>query len=130
MRNLSIIMFLVLVLLVAHSADARLQGCTPNGRTERRKPPQGQCNQENDSDCCKQVVALSTGWYSGRSRCLNNIKISANGRTVTAMVVNECDSTMGCDDEHDYQPPWPINIFDASKGSLGRCQKTIGVNWM
>jgi len=32
-----------------------------------------------------------------------------------AMVVDECDSTMGCDEEHDYQPPCPNNIVDASE---------------
>ncbi|KAF9661753.1 hypothetical protein SADUNF_Sadunf19G0101300 [Salix dunnii] len=31
------------------------------------------------------------------------------------MVVDECDSTMGCDADHDYQPPCPNNIVDASK---------------
>ncbi|PRQ20874.1 putative rlpA-like protein, double-psi beta-barrel [Rosa chinensis] len=38
------------------------------------------------------VVALSTGWYNGGSRCLNNIRINGNGRSVVAMVVDECDS--------------------------------------
>ncbi|RVW30641.1 putative ripening-related protein 1 [Vitis vinifera] len=33
------------------------------------------------------VVALSTGWYNKGSRCLNNITITANGRSVVAMVV-------------------------------------------
>ncbi|KAL7233331.1 hypothetical protein ACSBR1_017041 [Camellia fascicularis] len=128
-----------------------------------KKPPPGQCNKENDSNCCVQgkmyttykcspaissqtkatltinsfekngdgggpsecdgkyhsddlpVVALSTGWYKGGSRCHNNITISANGRSVVAMVVDECDSTMGCDQDHDYQPPCPNNIVDASK---------------
>ncbi|KAK4414410.1 Kiwellin-1 [Sesamum alatum] len=133
------------------------------GKIMGKKPPSGQCNQENDSDCCKAgelyttykcsppvsgttkavltlnsfekggdgggpsecdnkyhsddtpVVALSTGWYSGGSRCLNNITVIANGRSVTAMVVDECDSTMGCDEDHDYQPPCPNNIVDASE---------------
>nr|GMD81406.1 putative ripening-related protein 1 [Ipomoea batatas] len=119
--------------------------CTPSGKIRGIKPPPGECNQENGSDCCKKatltlnsfqkggdgggpsecdnqyhsddtpVVALSTGWYSGGSRCLNHIKISANGRSVRAIVVDECDSTMGCDDEHDYQPPCENNIVDASK---------------
>ena len=31
------------------------------------------------------------------------------------MVVDECDSTMGCDEDHDYQPPCDYNIVDASK---------------
>ncbi|KAI3444561.1 hypothetical protein Pfo_001226 [Paulownia fortunei] len=147
----------------AQSLDARLQSCKPSGKIRGKKPPPGECNQENDSDCCQAgklyttykcsppvsgstkavltinsfeeggdggapsecdnqyhsdntpVVALSTGWYSGGSRCLNNITISANGRSATAMVVDECDSTMGCDEDHDYQPPCPNNIVDASK---------------
>ncbi|KAK4411015.1 Kiwellin-1 [Sesamum angolense] len=154
---------LLLLLLAAYSSEARLQSCKPSGKIMGKKPPPGQCNQENDSDCCKAgelyttykcsppisgttkavltlnsfekggdgggpsecdnnyhsddtpVVTLSTGWYSGGSRCLNNITISANGRSVMAMVVDECDSTMGCDEDHDYQPPCPNNIVDASK---------------
>ena len=31
------------------------------------------------------------------------------------MVVDECDSTMGCDSDHDYQPPCRNNIVDASR---------------
>ena len=61
------------------------------------------------------VVALSTGWYNKGTRCLNNITITANGRSVVAMVVDECDSTMGCDGDHDYQPPCVNNIVNASR---------------
>lgn len=61
------------------------------------------------------VVALSTGWYSGGSRCLNYININANGRSVRAMVVDMCDSTMGCDSDHAYQPPCRNNIVDGSR---------------
>ncbi|XP_077242893.1 kiwellin-1-like [Tasmannia lanceolata] len=61
------------------------------------------------------VVALSTGWFNKRKRCFDNITISGNGRSVVAMVVDECDSTMGCDADHDYQPPCPNNIVDASR---------------
>ncbi|KAL6290263.1 hypothetical protein ACE6H2_007773 [Prunus campanulata] len=74
------------------------------------------------------VVALSTGWYNNGGRCHNNITISANGRSVVAMVVDECDSTEGCDADHDYQPPCPNNIVDASKAVW----KALGVpedNW-
>jgi len=31
------------------------------------------------------------------------------------MVVDECDSKRGCDAEHDFQPPCPNNVVDASK---------------
>ncbi|KAG8363325.1 hypothetical protein BUALT_Bualt19G0010700 [Buddleja alternifolia] len=156
MKNLSTSTFLLLALLLAAaSLEARLQSCNPSGKIRGINPPPGQCNRENDSDCCKvgelyttykcsppvsgstkavltinsfQKVALSTGWYSGGSRCLNNIKISGNGKSVIAMVVDECDSTMGCDEDHDYQPPCPNNIVDASKAVW----KALGVsedNW-
>ncbi|KAK2995243.1 hypothetical protein RJ640_023767 [Escallonia rubra] len=139
------------------------QSCSPSGRIRGRKPPPGQCNTENDSDCCVQgklyttftcsprvsgrtratltlnsfesggdggapsecdnrfhsddtpVVALSTGWFNHRSRCMNFITIFGNGRSVRAKVVDECDSTMGCDSDHDFQPPCPNNIVDASR---------------
>ncbi|XP_055962495.1 kiwellin-1-like [Mercurialis annua] len=61
------------------------------------------------------VVALSTGWFNNKSRCLKYVNIHGNGRSVRAKVVDECDSTMGCDSDHDYQPPCPNNIVDASK---------------
>ncbi|MCD9561402.1 hypothetical protein HAX54_020505 [Datura stramonium] len=65
----------------------------------------------------KAVLTLNSfqkgGDGGGGDRCLNFITISANGRSVA--VLDECDSTMGCDGEHDYQPPCPNNIVDASK---------------
>ncbi|CAI9095587.1 OLC1v1031575C1 [Oldenlandia corymbosa var. corymbosa] len=73
-----------------------------------------ECDNNYHSDSTP-IVALSTGWYNGGSRCFNNITISYKDRSVRAMVVDECDSTMGCDDDHDYQPPCPNNIVDGSK---------------
>ncbi|GLJ14327.1 hypothetical protein SUGI_0230910 [Cryptomeria japonica] len=69
----------------------------------------------NDNDL---VVALSTGWYAGGSRCHDFILITNqdNGRTARARVVDECDSVSGCDEDHDFQPPCPNNIVDASLG--------------
>lgn len=61
------------------------------------------------------MVALSTGWLDHQHRCFENITIYANGRSVKAMVVDEDDSTKGCDPARDYQPPCPSNIVDASK---------------
>ncbi|NP_001305479.1 kiwellin-like precursor [Solanum tuberosum] len=63
----------------------------------------------------ERVVALSTGWFAGRSMCGKMILIRANnGKTVTAKVVDECDSTMGCDAEHAFQSPCKNNIVDGS----------------
>ena len=157
----SLILVAILLLLDCFNVDGQI--CRPSGKIRGKKPPPGECNQDNDSDCCKEgklytkykcsppvsshtkafltlngfqknedggapsecdnkyhsddtpVVALSTGWYNKGSRCLNNITITANGRSVVAMVVDECDSTMGCDSDHDFQPPCDNNIVDASK---------------
>lgn len=72
-----------------------------------------ECDNQYHSDDTP-VVALSTGWFNHKGRCLHNITISGNGRSVVAMVVDQCDSRKGCDADHDYQPPCPNNIVDAS----------------
>ncbi|XP_021748312.1 putative ripening-related protein 1 [Chenopodium quinoa] len=61
------------------------------------------------------VVALSTGWYNSGARCGKMIAISGNGKTVKAKVVDECDSTKGCDAGEGYHPPCGYNIVAASK---------------
>ena len=61
------------------------------------------------------AVALSTGWYSGGSRCGRKIRINGNGQSTLATVVDECDSENGCDSEHDNQPPCANNIVDGSR---------------
>lgn len=74
-----------------------------------------ECDNKYHSDNTR-VVALSTGWLKNDhvKRCNKVITIFANGHQTTAKVVDECDSTEGCDDEHDYQPPCQNNIVDAS----------------
>ncbi|GLJ14797.1 hypothetical protein SUGI_0240220 [Cryptomeria japonica] len=74
-----------------------------------------ECDGDFHSDD-EKVVALSTGWYAGGSRCNDFILITNpdNGRSVRAKVVDECDSVAGCDDEHAFQPPCKNNIVDAS----------------
>ncbi|XP_038974361.1 kiwellin-1-like [Phoenix dactylifera] len=77
----------------------------------------------------ERVVALSTGWYNQGSRCGKNIRINANGNSVLAKVVDECDSVKGCDAQHDFQPPCPNNIVDASRAvwkALGIPDSKIG----
>ncbi|XP_030448062.1 kiwellin-like [Syzygium oleosum] len=62
------------------------------------------------------IVALSTGWYAGGSRCGDRIKITSTktGRSVMAKVVDECDSMNGCDGEHDDDLPCGNDIVDGS----------------
>ncbi|MBA0878190.1 hypothetical protein Goshw_022442, partial [Gossypium schwendimanii] len=101
-----------------------------SGKIKGKTPPPRQCNQENDSDCCKdgkwyitykcsplllsQMKATLT-LNSFEKRCLKYINIYGNGKSMRAKVMDECDSNMGCDSDHDYQPPYPNNIVDALK---------------
>ncbi|XP_010910199.1 kiwellin-1-like [Elaeis guineensis] len=73
-----------------------------------------ECDGKYHSDK-KRIVALSTGWYKNGSRCGKKIRIHANGKSVLAKVVDECDSVNGCDTAHDFQPPCDNNIVDASR---------------
>ncbi|KAM0949664.1 putative RlpA-like domain superfamily, kiwellin [Dioscorea sansibarensis] len=93
-----------------------------------------ECDNKYHSDN-EMVVALSTGWYNGGGRCHKNIRINANGQSVLAKVVDECDSVHGCDSDHDFQPPCPNNIVDASPAvwkALGIPDSDVGdyaVTW-
>ncbi|GFZ06865.1 hypothetical protein Acr_18g0010350 [Actinidia rufa] len=73
-----------------------------------------ECDKNYHSDDTP-VVALSTGWFNDKSRCLKNITIYGNGQSARAIVVDECDSTKGSHDDHDYQPPCRNDIVDVSK---------------
>ncbi|KAL3723011.1 hypothetical protein ACJRO7_035233 [Eucalyptus globulus] len=127
------------VLLATSCADVQAQCCRPSGRIRGKNPPPGQCNTGDDSDCCKdgQMYPVNgcsppvsghtrahltlNSFEEGRDggglsdRCLGNITIYSNGRCVEAMVVDERDSTMGCDEEHDYQPLCDYDMVDASR---------------
>ncbi|KAF3449394.1 hypothetical protein FNV43_RR10123 [Rhamnella rubrinervis] len=130
-----------------HDSDCCKQGdvyttykCSPrvSGRTKATLTLNGfekgadggapsECDNQYHSDNTP-VVALSTGWFNNMKRCLHNITIFGNGRSVNAMVVDECDSTMGCDSDHDYQPPCRNNIVDASK-AVWKALKVPEDNW-
>ncbi|XP_047065251.1 putative ripening-related protein 5 [Lolium rigidum] len=82
----------------------------------------------------EMVVALSTGWFENMGRCGHRIKINANGKSVYAKVVDECDSVYGCDEDHNYEPPCANNIVDASPAvwnALGLDQNVgmEGITW-
>lgn len=91
-----------------------------NNWVVQRREQVSQGDGSGPSECNKYhsdsttVVALLTGWYNRGSRCLKDITIHTNGRRVNAVVVDDRDSTMQCDDNHDYQPPCP-NDIDATK---------------
>ena len=72
----------------------------------------------------EHIVALSTGWYGNGKNCGKNITIFLGNAKTTAKIVDECDSTAGCDSEHDHQPPCKNNIIDASAAVW----KSLGVS--
>ncbi|KVH97179.1 hypothetical protein Ccrd_000720 [Cynara cardunculus var. scolymus] len=41
-------------ILTVTSFEINAQTCKPSGGIRGKKPPPGQCNRENDSDCCVQ----------------------------------------------------------------------------
>ncbi|TYJ36738.1 hypothetical protein E1A91_A05G329000v1 [Gossypium mustelinum] len=53
----STVFSLLCILLLFLSVEA--QTCSPSGKIKGKTPPPGQCNQENDSDCCKDGK-----WYT------------------------------------------------------------------
>ncbi|KAF9588002.1 hypothetical protein IFM89_006881 [Coptis chinensis] len=54
-RNLFLCELLLIILnLSTYILEVGAQSCNPSGKVRGRKPPPGQCNTENDSDCCKQ----------------------------------------------------------------------------
>ncbi|KAL7226065.1 hypothetical protein ACSBR1_021240 [Camellia fascicularis] len=61
------------------------------------------------------IVAVSTGWYNGGSRCEKKIRIvTKNGKRVVAKVLDECNSSRGCDKDNNNKPPCKNNIVDGS----------------
>ncbi|WOL07078.1 hypothetical protein Cni_G15814 [Canna indica] len=72
-----------------------------------------ECDGKYHSDN-QMLAALSSGWYDNGSRCNKNIRIVANGRTVLAKVVDECDSVIGCEAEVNFEQPCPNDVVNAS----------------
>ncbi|CAN0915230.1 Putative ripening-related protein 2 [Linum grandiflorum] len=105
------------------------------GSFERGGP--SECDDSYHSDE-ELVVALSTGWFEDERRCFQFINITAagnGGKSVLAKVVDECDSSEGCDDDHDYQPPCPNDVVQGSRAvwdALGVAQgngNQMNVTW-
>jgi hypothetical protein len=63
----------------------------------------------------ENVIALSTGWFDNLSNCGREIEITIDGKTARGIVVDECDSRLGCDPEHAFLPPCKNNIIDTSR---------------
>ncbi|TVU30258.1 hypothetical protein EJB05_21868, partial [Eragrostis curvula] len=96
---------------------------TVNGFQRGEEGGPSECDGQYHSDQ-DLLVALSTRWYANGQRCHKKIRITSNGRSVEATVIDECDSHRGCKD----------NIVDASKAvweALGLNTNTgeVPVTW-
>ncbi|KAK3419968.1 hypothetical protein EUGRSUZ_G00742, partial [Eucalyptus grandis] len=74
-----------------------------------------QCDEQYHKNT-ERIIALSTGCFDNQSRCRKMIQITSikTGSSVTAKVVDQCDSMNGCCESHAYQPPCQNNIVDGS----------------
>ncbi|KAI9109908.1 hypothetical protein K1719_018949 [Acacia pycnantha] len=72
-----------------------------------------ECDNKYHSD--EKPVVGGTSTRAGASTTSPSLPM-AGAYVVAAMVVDECDSTRGCnEDHHDFQPSCDNNIVDASK---------------
>ncbi|XP_024515302.1 probable receptor-like protein kinase At5g20050 [Selaginella moellendorffii] len=66
------------------------------------------------------VASMATGWYNYQrpgGACGRNVTITAlNGRTVTAMVVDECTAMAGCTAATSFYPPCSPKSLGATQG--------------
>ncbi|ERN04850.1 hypothetical protein AMTR_s00146p00065400 [Amborella trichopoda] len=59
MKPYSYLLVTTLLLLII-MGQVEGQTCKPSGKVIGRKPPKGQCNQENDSECCEEHTLYTT----------------------------------------------------------------------
>lgn len=50
----------IFIILVSNWLSIEAQTCNPSGRIVGKQPPPGQCNHENQSDCCKRGKLYTT----------------------------------------------------------------------
>ncbi|CAN4120270.1 unnamed protein product [Withania somnifera] len=86
----------------------------------------GQLTLNDFSEGGDGVVALSTRWYAHGSRCGKMIRIRVNktGSSVTAKIVDECDTNDGCEN----------NVVDGSLGvwralGLDTNEGSVPITW-
>ncbi|KAJ0111377.1 hypothetical protein Patl1_00421 [Pistacia atlantica] len=99
--------------------------CKLSGKIKGKKPPPGQCNTGNDSECCED------GKYYTTYKC--SPTISSSGRTKATLTINsfeehgdgggksECDNKYHSDDD----PVVALSTGWYNKGS--RCLKYINI---
>ncbi|GFS33504.1 hypothetical protein Acr_00g0028870 [Actinidia rufa] len=102
-------LILVVIALVTYYQEAEAQVCRPSGNIRGRKPPPGECNQENDSDCCVEgklyPVYRCSPTVSGNTKAvltLNSFQAGGDGGGPS-----ECDNQYHSDDTPvvaHYQP--------------------------
>ncbi|PKI11374.1 hypothetical protein CRG98_049542, partial [Punica granatum] len=52
--SLKLLCVMLLILVATQWPGSEAQSCRPSGQIRGKKPPPGQCNTGNDSDCCKE----------------------------------------------------------------------------
>ncbi|KAK8356070.1 hypothetical protein V6Z12_A05G331700 [Gossypium hirsutum] len=78
---------LLCILLLFLSVEA--QTCSPSGKIKGKTPPPGQCNQENDFDCCKD----------GKCQTKATLTLNSFERDGDGGAPSECDNQYHSDDD-------------------------------
>ncbi|XVF78790.1 hypothetical protein PTKIN_Ptkin14bG0165300 [Pterospermum kingtungense] len=94
--------FLVLICFIfLFVSIINAQSCGPSGNIRGKKPPPGQCNTENDSDCCKEGKLYTThncsppvSSHTKATLTLNSFDAGGDGGGAS-----ECDNRFHKDDK-------------------------------
>ncbi|RVW84428.1 putative ripening-related protein 2 [Vitis vinifera] len=120
-------LLLIAILVFTDCLNVGGQVCHPSGKIRGKKPPPGECNQGNDSDCCKEGKLYTTYKCSPTVSSHTKAYLTLNGfeKDEDGGAPSECDNHYHSDDtpvlalstgcDHDYQPPCANNIVDASR---------------
>ncbi|CAA2984238.1 Hypothetical predicted protein [Olea europaea subsp. europaea] len=120
--SVSIGAYLLLLLFSAHASRARLQVCKPSGKIRGKKPPPGECNQENDSDCCKE------GKLYDKYTCSPPV----SGRTKAVLTLNSFEKggdgggQSECDKKYHFDDIPVVALSSGWYSGGGSCLESLG----
>ena len=96
----SVILLFFLLLLVTTCSNVEAHTCKPSGKLRGKKPPRGQCNPENDSECCVKGKLYTAYKCSLPVSCHTKAKLTINSfeKGGDGGGPSECDNQYHSDD--------------------------------
>ncbi|KAF5744407.1 putative ripening-related protein 1 [Tripterygium wilfordii] len=107
MKQQSILVFSCFLLIGISCVSAEALSCSPSGKIIGKKPPPNQCNQENNSDCCKQGKIYTTYKCSppvtGHTKAtltINSFEKGGDGERTTRTTIDSPEEGEGHKNNH------------------------------